>query len=157
MADVSYFTKEGLENLKAELHALKTSGRAGIAQAISEAREKGDLSENAEYDAAREAQGLHELKISKLETLLANARLIDESNVDLSKITVLSKVKVKNLNTKAVVTYTLVSEKEANLKEGKISVDSPIGKGMLGKTVGDITEIKVPAGLLKFEVLEISR
>jgi len=157
MADVSYFTKEGLENLKAELHALKTSGRASIAQAISEAREKGDLSENAEYDAAREAQGLHELKISKLETLLANARLIDESNVDLSKITVLSKVKVKNLNTKATVTYTLVSEKEANLKEGKISVESPIGKGMLGKAVGDIAEITVPAGVLKFEILEISR
>jgi len=157
MADISYFTKEGLEKLKAELHELKTKGRASIAQAISEAREKGDLSENAEYDAAREAQGLHELKISKLETLMANARVIDESNVDLSKITVLSKVKLKNLNKKATVTYTLVSEKEANLKEGKISVDSPIGKGLLGKVVGDIAEITVPAGLLKFEILEIGR
>jgi transcription elongation factor GreA len=157
MADISYFTKEGLEKLKAELQELKTKGRADIAHAIAEAREKGDLSENAEYDAAREAQGMHELRISKLEDLLANARLIDESNVDLSKITVLAKVKLKNLNNKSEVTYTLVSEKEANLKEGKISVDSPIGKGLLGKAVGELVEIKVPAGVLKFEILHIGR
>lgn len=157
MAEVSYFTKEGLENLKAELHALKTKGRADIAHAIAEAREKGDLSENAEYDAAREAQGMHELKISKLEDLLANARLIDESTVNLSKITVLSKVKLRNLSSKAEVTYTLVSEKEANLKEGKISVDSPIGKGLLGKEVGEKVEIKVPAGVLTFEIINIGR
>jgi transcription elongation factor GreA len=157
MADISYFTKEGLEKLKAELQELKTKGRADIAHAIAEAREKGDLSENAEYDAAREAQGMHELRISKLEDLLANARLIDESNVDLSKITVLAKVKLKNLNNKSEVTYTLVSEKEANLKEGKISVDSPIGKGLLGKSVGEVVEIKVPAGVLKFEILHIGR
>lgn len=157
MAEISYFTKEGLDKLKAELQELKTKGRADIAHAIAEAREKGDLSENAEYDAAREAQGLHELKISKLEELLANARLIDESSMDLSKITVLSKVKLRNLNTKAEVTYALVSEKEANLKEGKISVESPIGKGLLGKGVGDSVEIKVPAGVLKFEILHIGR
>lgn len=157
MADISYFTQEGLDKLKAELQELKTKGRADIAHAIAEAREKGDLSENAEYDAAREAQGLHELKISKLEELLANARLIDESSMDLSKITVLSKVKLRNLNTKAEVTYALVSEKEANLKEGKISVESPIGKGLLGKGVGDSVEIKVPAGVLKFEILHIGR
>jgi transcription elongation factor GreA len=157
MADISYFTKEGLENLKTELHELKTKGRASIAHAIAEAREKGDLSENAEYDAAREAQGMHELKISKLEELLANARLVDESNVNLSKITVLSKVKLKNLNNKSEVTYTLVSEKEANLKEGRISVDSPIGKGLLGKEVGAVVEIKVPAGVLKFEIIHIAR
>lgn len=157
MAEISYFTKEGLDKLKAELQELKTKGRADIAHAIAEAREKGDLSENAEYDAAREAQGLHELKISKLEELLANARLIDESSMDLSKITVLSKVKLRNLNTKAEVTYALVSEKEANLKEGKISVESPIGKGLLGKGVGDSVEIKVPAGVLRFEILHIGR
>jgi transcription elongation factor GreA len=157
MAEISYFTKEGLENLKAELHNLKTKGRADIAHAIAEAREKGDLSENAEYDAAREAQGMHELKISKLEELLANARLVDEANVNLSKITVLSKVKLKNLNNKSEVIYTLVSEKEANLKEGRISVDSPIGKGLLGKEVGAIVEIKVPAGVLKFEIVHIGR
>lgn len=157
MAEISYFTQEGLEKLKAELHELKTKGRADIARAISEAREKGDLSENAEYDAAREAQGLHELRISKLEDLMANARIIDESSVDMSKITVLSKVKIKNLGNKSEVVYTLVSEKEANLKEGRISVDSPIGKGLLGKAVGDVAEIKVPAGVLKFEVLHIGR
>jgi transcription elongation factor GreA len=157
MAEISYFTKEGLEKLKAELQELKTKGRADIAHAIAEAREKGDLSENAEYDAAREAQGMHELRISKLEDLLANARLIDEANVNLNKITVLTKVKLRNLNNKAEVTYTLVSEKEANLKEGKISVDSPIGKGLLGKEVGAQVEIKVPAGVLKFEILHIGR
>ncbi|NBV13311.1 MAG: transcription elongation factor GreA [Sphingobacteriia bacterium] len=157
MAEISYFTEEGLASLKAELHELKTKGRAEIAHAIAEAREKGDLSENAEYDAAREAQGHHELRISKLEDLLANARIVDSASMDMSKITVLSKAKLKNLKSNTEVTYYLVSEKEANFKEGKISVESPIGKGLLGKSVGDTVEIKVPAGVLSFEVLEIGR
>ena len=157
MAEISYFTEEGLASLKAELHELKTKGRAEIAHAIAEAREKGDLSENAEYDAAREAQGHHELRISKLEDLLANARIVDSASMDMSKITVLSKAKLKNLRSNTEVTYYLVSEKEANFKEGKISVESPIGKGLLGKSVGDTVEIKVPAGVLSFEVLEIGR
>lgn len=157
MAEVTYYTKEGIEKLKEELHFLKTEGRSQIAKAIAEARDKGDLSENAEYDAAKEAQGLHEAKISKLGESLANARLIDESKLDGSKVLALSIVKIKNLKNGAAMTYQLVSETEADLKSGKISVKSPIAKGLLGKSVGDTVEIDVPAGKIEFEVLEISR
>ncbi len=157
MAEVAYYTKEGLEKLKEELQQLKTSGRAQIAKAIAEARDKGDLSENAEYDAAKEAQGLHETKIAKLEETLANARILDESKMDTSKVLALSKVKIKNTKNGATMTYQLVSESEADLKAGKISVSSPIAKGLLGKKVGEKTEIMVPAGKMEFEVLEISR
>ncbi|SDJ77246.1 transcription elongation factor GreA [Catalinimonas alkaloidigena] len=157
MAKVTYYTEEGLNRLKNELTELKSKGRADIARQIAEARDKGDLSENAEYDAAKDAQGLLELKISKLEEVVSNARVLDESNVDLSKVSILSTVKIRNIKNGATVTYTLVSEEEANLKQGKISVQSPIGKGLLGKEVGDKTEIKVPAGSLEFEVLEITR
>jgi len=157
MAELNYLTQEGYDKLVEELNYLKTKERSLIAAAIQEAREKGDLSENAEYDAAKEAQGLLELKISKLETLLANTRILEEGQLDTSKVYILSKVKVKNLANKMELTYTLVSQKEANLKEMKISVDSPIGKGLLGKEVGDVAEITVPAGVLKFEILEISR
>lgn len=157
MSKVSYYTQEGLEKLKRELHELRTKGRAEIARQIAEAREKGDLSENAEYDAAKEAQGLLELKIAKLEELISNARLIDEANIDLSKVSIFSTVRIRNKKTKAEVTYTLVSQEEADLKVGKISVDSPIGKGLLGKSVGEVAKIQVPAGLLEFEILEITR
>jgi transcription elongation factor GreA len=157
MAKINYYTEEGLNRLKAELNDLKTKGRAAIAHAIAEARDKGDLSENAEYDAAKDAQGLHELKISKLEEVLANARLLDESTIDTSQVSVLSKVKIKNKKTNAEMTYTLVSEEEADLKLGRISVGSPIGKGLLGKKIGDIAEITVPAGKIDFEVMDISR
>jgi transcription elongation factor GreA len=154
---VSYYTKEGLERLKAELSELKTKGRADIARQIAEARDKGDLSENAEYDAAKEAQGMLEAKIAKLDGVLANARLIDEDHIDTSKVFILSKVKIRNLKTNAEMSYTLVAENEANLAEKKISVDSPIGKGLLGKAVGDVAEVQVPAGLIPFEILDISR
>jgi transcription elongation factor GreA len=157
MSKLNYYTKEGLEKLHNDLHNLKTKGRADIAKQIAEARDKGDLSENAEYDAAKDAQGLLELKISKLEEILSNARLIDETNVDLSKVSILSKVRVKNKKVNKEFTYMLVAEEEANLKENKISVQSPIGKGLLGKQVGEIAEIQVPAGLIEFEVLEINR
>lgn len=157
MSQISYYTEEGLRNLKEELHRMKSVERPSISQQIAEARDKGDLSENAEYDAAKEAQGLLEAKIAKLENLIANARLIDESQIDNSKVFILSKVRIKNLNNNAEVEYTLVAENEANLAAKKISVDSPIGKGLLGKVVGDIAEVQVPAGLIKFEVLEISR
>jgi transcription elongation factor GreA len=157
MADVTYYTKEGLEKLKQELQHLRTEGRAQIAKAIAEARDKGDLSENAEYDAAKEAQGHHEAKIAKLEEVLANARLIDESKLDTSKVLALSKVKIKNTKNGAEMTYQLVSESEADLKSGKISVKSPIAKGLLGKSVGDKVEIMVPAGQIEFEIVEISR
>ena len=157
MSKISYYTQEGLDKLKAELQELRTKGRADIARQIAEARDKGDLSENAEYDAAKEAQGLLELKIAKLEELLGNARLLDESNIDLSKVSVLSKVRIKNKKTKAEMTYTLVAQEEADLKAGKISVDSPIGKGLLGKEVGEIAKIQVPAGEIEVEILEISR
>lgn len=156
MADVQYFTPEGLEKLKQELNELKTKGRADVAKAIAEAREKGDLSENAEYDAAKDAQGLLEMKIAQLEATLSKARVIDKSKMDVSKIMILSSVKVKNLNTKQHAQFVLVSENEADIKAGKISVNSPIGKGLLGKMVGEIAEIKVPAGTIKFEILEIS-
>ena len=157
MSKISYFTEEGLSKLKNELRLLKTSGRKKIAQQIADARDKGDLSENAEYDAAKEAQGLLEFEISKLEETLSNARIIDESKLDTSKVLVLSTVKIKNLNNSATMEYKLVAQSEANLAKGKISVDSPIGKGLLGKKVGDTAEISIPNGNVKFEILEISR
>ena len=151
-------TVVGAEKLRNELQRLKSVERPSVIAAIAEARSHGDLSENAEYDAAKEAQGLLELKISKLEDTISNARIIDESKLDLHKVLILSKVKLKNLANKAELTYTLVPEQEADLKSGKISVDSPIGKGLLGKKVGDIAEIRVPSGmLLKFEILNVSR
>ncbi|HXI00585.1 MAG TPA: transcription elongation factor GreA [Sphingobacteriaceae bacterium] len=157
MTEVTYYTKEGIEKLKEDLHFLKTEGRTKIAAAIAEARDKGDLSENAEYDAAKEAQGHHESKIAKLEITLSSARLIDESKLDTSKVLALSIVKIKNTGNGTTMTYQLVSETEADLKSGKISVKSPIAQGLLGKSVGDKTQITVPAGKIEFEVLEISR
>lgn len=157
MSNVSYYTAEGLQNLKEELHHMKSVERPKISQQIGEARDKGDLSENAEYDAAKEAQGMLEAKIAKMENLLANARLIDDSEIDNSKVFILSKVRIKNKKNGAEVTYTLVAENEADLAQKKISIDSPIGKGLLGKAVGDIAEVTVPAGTIPFEVLEISR
>ncbi|RYE16672.1 MAG: transcription elongation factor GreA [Sphingobacteriaceae bacterium] len=157
MAEVAYYTKEGLEKLKEELQYLKTEGRASIAKQIAEARDKGDLSENAEYDAAKEAQGLHEGRIAKLGIVLASARLLDESKLDNSKVLALSIVKIKNLKNDAVMQYQLVSETEADFKAGKISVASPIAKGLLGKKVGDKIEITAPAGKIEFEIMEISR
>ncbi len=154
---IAYYTADGLKRLKEELHQLKTVERPRISQQIAEARDKGDLSENAEYDAAKEAQGLLEARIAKMEDLVANARLVDESLLDNSKVFILSRVKIKNLTSNAVLEYTLVAENEANLAEKKISVDSPIGKGLLGKKVGDVAEVKVPAGTLQLEVLDISR
>ena len=157
MSNVSYYTAEGLKNLKEELNQLRDIERPLASQAIAEARDKGDLSENAEYDAAKEAQGLLELKIAKLEETVSNARLIDESQLDASKVLVLSTVKLKNQQNGKEMTYTLVAESEADLKSGKISVTSPIGKGLLGKKVGDSAEISVPNGTLKFDILEITR
>ncbi len=157
MNQVKYFTKEGLEKLQEELEKLKSVDRPAISQQIAEAREKGDLSENAEYDAAKNAQGMLELRISKLEETLSQARIIDESQLDMNKVSILSKVKLKNLKNNAVMSYTLVPENEANIKAGKISVSSPIARGLLGKEAGDTAEISVPAGLLTFQVLEISR
>ena len=157
MSKVSYYTAEGLKKLRSELNHLKDVERPKASQAIAEARDKGDLSENAEYDAAKEAQGLLEMKISKLEETLSNARLIDESQLDTSKVLVLSKVKIKNQTNGMEMVYTLVAESEANLAAGKISVNSPIGKGLLGKSVGDVAEILVPNGVMKFDILEISR
>lgn len=157
MSKVSYYTAEGLKKLKEELNQLRDIERPKASQAIAEARDKGDLSENAEYDAAKEAQGLLELKIAKMEETLAGARLIDESQLDTSKVLVLSTVKVKNTQNGMQMTYTLVAESEADLKSGKISVNSPIGKGLLGKKVGEIAEIKVPNGTMGFEIVEITR
>jgi transcription elongation factor GreA len=157
MAEVAYFTKEGLEKLKEELQYQKTVGRSNISKAIAEARDKGDLSENAEYDAAKEAQGLHEAKIAQLQETVANARLLDESKLDTSKVLALSFVKIKNRKNNTVMSYQLVSESEADMKSGKISVTSPIAKGLLGKKVGEVAEITVPAGKIEFEILEISR
>ena len=157
MSDVSYYTKEGLKKLRDELSQLKDIERPKASNAIAEARDKGDLSENAEYDAAKEAQGMLEMKISKLEAVLSNARLIDESQLDLSKVLVLSKVTIKNLNNQMQLKYTLVAESEADLKSGKISVSSPIGKGLLGKKVGEIAEVVVPNGTIKFEIISIER
>ena len=157
MSKLSYYTAEGLQKLKDDLSELKTKGRAEVARQLAEARDKGDLSENAEYDAAKEAQGLLEMKISKMEEIVANARLIDESQLDTSKVLVHSNVKIKNLNNGMEMKYKLVAQSEADLKSGKISVDSPIGKGLLGKKVGDTAEIDVPNGKMTFEILEISR
>jgi len=157
MSTVSYYTAEGLKKLREELDQLKSIERPKASQAIAEARDKGDLSENAEYDAAKEAQGMLEMRIAKLEEVHSNARLIDESNLDISKVLVLSKVKIKNQANGMELKYTLVAESEADLKTGKISVTSPIGRGLLGKSVGQIAEITVPNGKLNFEVLEISR
>ena len=157
MSNINYYTAEGLQKLKDELHHLKTVQRPSISEQIAEARDKGDLSENAEYDAAKEAQGHHESKISKLTNVLANARLIDESKLDSTKVLALSIVKIKNMNNGATMTYLLVSESEADLKSGRISVKSPIAQGLLGKSVGDKAEIAVPAGKIEFEIIEISR
>lgn len=157
MSKVSYYTAEGLKKLKEELDQLKHVERPKASQAIADARDKGDLSENAEYDAAKEAQGMLEMRIAKLEEIHANARLIDESTLDVSKVLVLSNVKIKNMANSMEMKYTLVAESEADLKTGKISVTSPIGRGLLGKSIGEIAEINVPNGTLKFEVLEISR
>ena len=157
MSNVSYYTEEGLKKLKEELEHLKAVERPNASQAIADARDKGDLSENAEYDAAKEAQGLLEMKISKMEELVANARIIDESQLDVSKVLVLSTVKIKNQANGMEMKYTLVAESEADLKTGKISVTSPIGKGLLGKKVGEIAEVQVPNGTIKFEILEITR
>jgi transcription elongation factor GreA len=156
MSNITYLTEEGLKKLQEELHQLKSVERPGISRQIAEARDKGDLSENAEYDAAKDAQGLLELKISKLEELVRNARLIDESKLDISKVSVLCKVRVRNVANKMEVSYILVAEKEADLKSGKISVGSPIGKGLLGKKVGELADITTPGGTMQFEVLEIS-
>lgn len=155
MAEIIYVTQEGLDNLRDELSKL-IARRPIISAAIAEARDKGDLSENAEYDAAREEQGLLELKISKLQEKLINAKVIDESKLGTDKIQMLNKVKLKNLNNKSVVEYTLVGESEANFKEGKLAASTPIGKALMGRSKGDIVEVKVPAGLLKFEILDIS-
>lgn len=157
MSKVSYYTLEGLKKLREELDYLRDVERPKASNAIGEARDKGDLSENAEYDAAKEAQGMLEMRISKLEEVLANARLIDETKLDLTKILVHSTVKLKNQANGMEMTYKLVAQSEADLKNGKISVDSPIGKGLLGKQKGDVAEIQVPNGILKFDILEISR
>ncbi len=156
MSQISYYTQEGLDKLKSELLNLERVERPNATKAVAEAREKGDLSENAEYDAAREAQGLLELKISKLKDIIANARLVDESQIDLSKVSILTTVKIKNLKNGALMKFTIVAENEANLKEMKISIDSPIGKGLLGKKVGDKVDISVPAGIIPFEIIEIT-
>ncbi|MBK86006.1 MAG: transcription elongation factor GreA [Flavobacteriaceae bacterium] len=157
MSNVSYYTAEGLKKLRVELQKLKDVERVKASRAIAEARDKGDLSENAEYDAAKEAQGMLEMRISKLEETLSGARIIDESQLDNSKALVLSNVKIKNQANGVELSYLLVADGEADLAAGKISVNSPIGKGLLGKCVGDIAEIQVPNGVIKFEVLEISR
>jgi len=157
MAKLTYYTPEGLENLKNEIEHLRTVERPKISQQIAEARDKGDLSENAEYDAAKEAQGLLEARISKLNNLLADARIVDDSQIDASKVFILSRVKIKHLKLNRVFEYTLVAENEADLKAGKISIDSPIGKGLLGKTVGEIADVATPNGIIQFEVLDISR
>jgi transcription elongation factor GreA len=157
MSDFTYFTEEGLLKLKQELQYLKAEGRSTISKQIAEARDKGDLSENAEYDAAKEAQGLHELKISKLEEMLGNARIIDETKLDLSKVLALSKVKIKNRRNGSIMTYQLVAEKEADLKTGKISIKSPIAQGLLGKSKGEVALVTAPSGKMEFEILEISR
>ncbi|MCS7036550.1 MAG: transcription elongation factor GreA [Saprospiraceae bacterium] len=156
MSNYTYLTKSGYDKLKAELEELKTTGRAEAARAIAEARAQGDLSENAEYDAAKEAQGMLEMRISELETLLANARVLDESNVDTSQVAIFSNVTIKNLKTGKELTYKLVSETEADIKQMKISISSPIGAGLLGKRRGEIARVSTPGGMLEFEVLDIS-
>ena len=157
MSEISYYTEEGLSNLKKEIKNLESVERPKISQQIAEARDKGDLSENAEYDAAKEAQGMLEARISKLKNKLANARLIDDSEIDDSKVFILSTVKIKNVKNSMEMTYTLVAENEADIRADKISVDSPIGKGLLGKEVGQIADISTPAGIMKFEIVSIQR
>jgi len=157
MTETLYYTADGLRKLQDELDHLIKVERPSISQQIAEARDKGDLSENAEYDAAKNAQGMLELKISKLQEIVRNARLIDESKLDTSKVLILSTIKIKNLKNNAVMSYTLVPENEANIREGKISVNSPIAKGLLGLKVGDKVDIQVPAGMMTFEIIEISR
>ena len=157
MSQINYYTAEGLQKLKDELNHLRTVERPSISEQIGEARDKGDLSENAEYDAAKEAQGILEMKISKMEAIVANARLIDETHMDNSKVFILSKVKIRNLSNAMEIEYTLVAENEADIKVRKISIDSPIGKGLLGKKVGDIVDIQTPGGLLQFEIIDITR
>ena len=157
MSQINYYTEEGLKKLKDDLHEMKTVQRPSISNQIAEARDKGDLSENAEYDAAKEAQGLLEMKISKLETILSNARLIDNSTMDNSKVFILSKVKIKNVANGMEMEYLLVAENEADLKAKKISIDSPIGKGLLGKKQGDIADVQTPNGIIQFEIIEINR
>ena len=156
MTAIQYVTKETLEQMKLELQKLRSVERPAASRAIAEAREKGDLKENAEYDAAKEAQGMLEAKIAALEGQIATARIVDESTIDTSKVSILTKVKVTNLNTKKQVTYQIVSEKEADLKMGKISYTSPIGKGLLGKKIGELAEVTAPAGIIKFKVEDIS-
>ncbi len=156
MSKIHYLTSEGLEKLKEEHRHLVSVERPAITMAIAEARDKGDLSENAEYDAAKEAQGLLELRIAKLEDMIANARIIDKSKINTTHVQMLNKVKLKNLNNNSTVEYTLVAESEANLKEGKLAAATPIGKALIGKTKGDVVEVKVPSGVLKFEIIEIS-
>jgi len=156
MSDIQYVTAGTLERMKAELQHLRSVDRPAASRAIAEAREKGDLKENAEYDAAKEAQGMLEAKIALLETQVANARIVDESTIDTSKVSILTKVKLINLNTRKEVVYQIVSEKEADLKTGKISVTSPIGKGLLGKAVGEVAEVTAPAGVIKFQIENIS-
>ena len=155
MENISYYTEEGLQKLKNELHTLKKQGRATVAEQLAEARDKGDLSENAEYDAAKDAQGLLEMKISKLEQIVENARIISKDDIDTSQVSILAKVKIKNTKQEQTLTYTIVAEEEADLKVGKISIESPIGKGLLGKKVGEVATIDVPAGKLEFKILEI--
>lgn len=157
MSQLNYYTEEGLKKLKDDLHQMESVERPKISQQIAEARDKGDLSENAEYDAAKEAQGLLEMRIAKLKEVIANARVIDDSEIDASKALILSNVKIKNLKNNAEVVYTLVAENEADLKAKKISVESPIGKGLLGKSVGDIADVETPGGIIQFEILEITR
>jgi len=157
MSKVSYYTEEGLKKLRTELNQLKDKERPKASQAIAEARDKGDLSENAEYDAAKEAQGMLELRISKMEEVLSGARIIDESQLDTSKALILSIVEVKNTSTGQIMKFTLVAQTEADLKSGKISVESPIGRGLLGKGVGEIVEILIPNGKIEFEIIKISR
>ena len=156
MSKVSYITQEGLQKLKEELDHLRTVERPAISKQIAEARDKGDLSENAEYDAAKDAQGMLEMKIARLEDVIANSRILDSSRINTNTVQILNKVKIKNVKNNAVMEYHIVSESEANVKAGKISVNTPIAKGLLGKKVGDVVEVKVPSGLMSFEVLEIS-
>ncbi len=157
MSQLSYYTEEGLQNLKDEIHQLETYERPKVSQQIADARDKGDLSENAEYDAAKEAQGLLEARIATLKEKLVNARLVDESQIDTSKVLILSTAKIRNVKNGMEVSYTLVAENEADLKARKISIDSPIAKGLLGKSVGEIAEVQTPGGIVEFEVVEITR
>ena len=157
MEDVKYYTQEGLDALKRELNQLESVERPKISQAIADARDKGDLSENAEYDAAKEAQGMLELKIANLKNLIAKARVLDESKIDVSKVLIYSIVKIKNLKNNAEMTYTIVPESEADLKGGKISVSSPIAKALIGNSTGDVVSVQAPAGVMEFQILDVSR